>query len=304
MSIVLSKYTKNLFFATLLAVSPITNVFSSVDIRVSGNLGAFNNKTEYVAYISDCTQLISIDLISGTTITTIGVNDALRVPTNPVSCEFPFSINNQSQLLPKIVLNNRDLTTITHNETFQIESNKPKLSLVSVSLKKITTAQNLVIAVNAVDDIDIQYLNFSVTALRASDLRNAGGVIGNARKTAFAQTNGVQRIYPEADAQGIYYLSLPITGELSLSEIAHNGIVLLDVMAVDSSGNQTSISTIEFTGADVVETASDLSVSPTQIIFTNLLESALIVPSVNFQFRGVTSLSTGPNNWSSSDNYY
>lgn len=58
-------------------------------------------------------------------------------------------------------------------------------------------------------------------------------------------------------------------------------------MAVDASGNQKSFSTIAFTGDNVDEVANSLVASPSRIIFTNLLETATIGPSVDFQFRGL-----------------
>jgi hypothetical protein len=140
----------------------------------------------------------------------------------------------------------------------------------------------LIIEATVHDDTDIQYVGFSATGLRASDLRAAGGIVDIARKNAFAATDGIQKVYPHADDQGLFELVLPVRSELDAAAIAHDGVVLIDIVAVDSSGNQSSLSQISFTGKDVVEEASDLQVNPSQITFTNLLETATLIPSVNF----------------------
>ncbi len=143
---------------------------------------------------------------------------------------------------------------------------------------------------NPDDDGDITYAGFSVTGIRASDLRAAGGVVARARKTAFAATSGFRRVYPVTDDQEIFTLTVEMTSELSPDEIAHDGVVLADIVAADASGNQRSVSEIAFTGEDVVEKASDLQVQPSEITFTNILETAALIPSVQFEFRGRTPL--------------
>ena len=59
---------------------------------------------------------------------------------------------------------------------------------------------------------------------------------------------------------------------------------------MDASGNRVARSRIAFTGADVVEEATAMSVAPSRIVFNNMLQSATIIPSVQFQFRGLTPL--------------
>ena len=191
---------------------------------------------------------------------------------------------------PLVILSLRDGSSQTHSESFFAELNSPQLVFKSVSLTLIENTQYLVTQAEASDDVDISYVQFSVTGLRASELRAAGGVVDKAKATAFADSDGSQVVYPVRDAQGIYTLSLPVTSVLDADAIAHDGVVLVDLLAVDSSGNQKSASKVAFTGGDVVEQAEAMRVTPKQIVFTNLLETASIVPSVQFQFRGLTVL--------------
>lgn len=266
-------------------------VSASVDIRTAGNLASQLDRVDYIAAISDCSQLVSIDVLAGTTQESLPVSSASRVAGSPVACEFVFSGIGDGRLTPQITLNNQDTTTQLHQEIFLDENTLPQLSFDKISLQLVDGVQHLVTQINASDDVDIRYVGVSLTGVRASDLRRANGVVAKARPDAFADTNGTIRIYPSQEGQATYTLSWPVSKALDADAIAHDGLVLLDLVAVDASGNQNSFSTIEFTGSDVVEQATSLIVSPGNIIFTNLLETATITPSVDFQFRGLTPLS-------------
>lgn len=263
---------------------------ASVDIRTSGNLASFSDQSNYILSISDCSNLLSVDVETGLTTKTLAVSEALRTAEFPLKCEFPFSATGSNRYTPSVTLLNSDQTTLVHQESFQVESTSPTLNFDAISLQLLDGQQYLITTVTASDDVDISYVGFNVNGIKASDLRKAGGVVSKAKESSFASTNGVKRVYPDSENQTTYNLAIPVTNTLDADAIAHDGVVLLDIMVVDSSGNQNSYSTIQFTGSDVKETATDLSVNPAKIIFTNLLETAVVVPSVNFQFRGVTPL--------------
>lgn len=265
-------------------------VDASVDIRTSGNLSSFSERSNYILSISDCSNLLSVEITAANDVKISAISDAVRRADIPLQCEFPFYAEGLNRFTPSATLLYSDQTTEVHQETFFIETTLPSIKFESVSLQMLEGQQYLTTTVTASDDVDVSYLGFNVSGIRASDLRNAGGVVSKALTNAFASTNGVKRVYPSAEAQSSYNLSIPITSTLDADAIAHDGVVLLDLMVVDSSGNQRSYSNIQFTGSDVKESATDLSVSPSSIIFTNLLETAVVIPSVNFQFRGVTPL--------------
>ncbi|NOX26700.1 MAG: hypothetical protein GXP21_00655 [Gammaproteobacteria bacterium] len=126
-------------------------------------------------------------------------------------------------------------------------------------------------------------------------MRNAGGVIAEARRSAFVVSQESQRVYPVDNDQTQYALRLLISEPLSQEEIAFDSIVLVNAAAVDASGNQTSFSRIAFTGEDIQEEANALIVSQEPIVINSPLQTPVISPSVEFQFRGLVNLS-GPGN--------
>ncbi|HEY9199158.1 MAG TPA: Ig-like domain-containing protein, partial [Gammaproteobacteria bacterium] len=206
------------------------------------------------------------------------------------ACVFSFSAEGGSRFSPQLTLHFVDGTTQVHGETFALERQQPSLAFQNVGFQLINGKQNLTVSVTAVDDSDISSVGFSVTGIRASDLRAAGGVVDQARNKAFAQTSGTVIINPSYEGQTEFVLLLPLANELDAAAIAHDGLVLLDLVAVDASGNQNALSKIAFTGSDVSEQAESIQVAPQRIVFTNLLETATLMPSVDFQFRGLTAL--------------
>ncbi|HED52412.1 MAG TPA: hypothetical protein ENI83_02530, partial [Gammaproteobacteria bacterium] len=262
----------------------------AVDIRVAGQLTPDARAMDYVATISDCTNLTSIELTNGGLQSTVLPNETDRVEALPLGCQISFTATGADRLNPGITLNNRDGSVQVHTEAFAVEANAPALTFDTVGLQLANDQQHLITRVTAFDDTDISYIGFSVTGIRASELRAAGGVIDKARETAFAATRGTVRVYPQQEGQSAFSLALPVNTVLDSDVIAHDGVVLLDLVAVDASGNRKTVSKIAFTGNDVAETAQAMVVSPSRILFTNLLETATIVPSVQFQFRGLTAL--------------
>ncbi|MBF0398160.1 MAG: hypothetical protein HQK78_15385, partial [Desulfobacterales bacterium] len=263
---------------------------SLVDIRVDGSLNDDPGKVSYVTRINDFSNITSISFIAGDKIGTISPNETYSIPNSPLVREFKFEGIGENKLNPQVTLQFSDGSNQVYTESFHIDKELPSLSFEAVNLSDIDKHQYLVVSAKAKDDVDISYVNFSVVGIRASDLRDAGGIVARARENAFAKTNGFETVYPVDDSQELFTLPLEITKILDKESIEHDGIVLIDIMAVDASGNQNSLSKIAFTGKDVVEKASNLQVIPSRIIFTNLLESVTIIPSVDFQFRGMTPL--------------
>jgi hypothetical protein len=146
--------------------------------------------------------------------------------------------------------------------------------------------QRLNVTFQAADDTDISYVSVQATGLRVSDLRAAGGVITRARRKAFADTSGSVRIYPERDDQNTFEYSLKIDSPLSVEEMLHNALVLVEVQAVDASGNQSSFSEVVIVGEDTEEQVFGMEVAPSRIIFTNAMEVVQLITSIEFQFRG------------------
>ncbi|MFC1748126.1 Ig-like domain-containing protein, partial [Pseudomonadota bacterium] len=274
----------------LYAVSGGVYADVDIDVRVSGGLSSSTDSAEYVASISNCTDLTSLEIASGDFNKTYLPSETSRVKGSPIACQLPFKSSGVGHLTTQITLNFSDGSVQSHSESFISESTPPQLAFSSVSLESINNQQSLITTVTATDDTDISFVRFSVDGIRASELRAAGGVVEEARKTAFTSSAGNVRVYPTLEGQSSFSLILPVENELDSDAITHDGVVLLNLTAVDASGNQSSFSKIAFTGDDVAEVAQDLSVSPNKIVFTNLLETATVIPSVQFQFRGLTAL--------------
>ncbi|MGD8642354.1 MAG: hypothetical protein PVG89_17075, partial [Gammaproteobacteria bacterium] len=251
-----------------------------VDIRSSETISEFRSSAAFVLSVSDCTDLTAVDVAAGSFIANIPVSEATRVASDATACEFRFTGSGSGYLNPQATLHFRDNTSQQYAEALQVETTRPTVALQGVSLAAVDNQQKLIVQVSVSEDTDLRFTSFSVLGLRASDLRASGGVVDKARQTAFAATNGNVKVYPRSDDQQTFDLVIPVTNTLDAEAISHDGLVLLDVTAVDASGNLGVFSKIAFTGSDVNETAQSLQANPTSIIFTNLLESVSIVPLV------------------------
>ncbi|MEJ2660091.1 MAG: Ig-like domain-containing protein, partial [Desulfobacteraceae bacterium] len=261
----------------------------NIDVRSDGALSS-TDSVLYVVTIDNCTDVTSVSVNTGDATQKVSPADMEHVPGTATAYQYAYTMTGTGRYQPEVTVNFSDGSSQAHAETFHIEKSVPQLGFDAVRFASIDGQQHIIVSANAQDDVDITYVEFSVTGLRASDLRAAGGVVEQARKSAFAATQGARRVYPAADDQQTFELALPVSSELDAAAIAHDGLVLIDIDAVDASGNQSALSKISFTGDDVVETASDLQVRPASIIFTNLLETLTLIPSVDFQFRGRTPL--------------
>jgi len=65
---------------------------------------------------------------------------------------------------------------------------------------------------------------------------------------------------------------------------------VVQAVAVDASGNQSSFSDSRFIGESVEEAARSIAVHPDRLVFSDALQSAPLVPEVDFEFRGPTPL--------------
>ncbi|WP_443190685.1 Ig-like domain-containing protein [Pseudomonas indica] len=206
------------------------------------------------------------------------------------SCSFNFRLEGSGMLQPAVRLSYADGSKKDYSESFASERQLPDLQLTQLAIEMEDGQQYLVASFDAQDDVDLSYLSISFTGLRASDLRAAGGVVSQAESRAFLRMPEAVRIYPSADGQSRYSLRQRIEPSLSAEEVARNALVMVQATAVDASGNQSSYSDIRFTGESVDEAARSISVSPGSLIFSDALQSARLIPEVDFEFRGPTPL--------------
>src|SRR5690606_22258095 len=278
-----------------LAFSSTSVAAADLDIRTSSSLGANDQSASYVLSVSDCGSVSLIQAGAPGAFESFASENTIRDLEHPSLCSVSFTIDGPMRGQPVAKVTYSDGRTVEHSETFRYEDQGPTLRFGQASITGESGKQHLVTTVEAGDNTDLQYVGFQVAGLRASDIRAAGGVIAEARRDAFAQTNGVQRVYPRRNDQSEFSLSIPVVQALSNEAIAQDVIVLVDAFAVDASGNQTVLSKIAFTGDSIQEAAKALVVSSSKIVINNILQTPVLQPSVEFQFRGLVDLS-GPGN--------
>jgi hypothetical protein len=289
---------KNLVSFSLIAVSLFFLVLPGValsvtqaDIRVAypSTLGNVD-QIDYVASISDCPDLAAIRAGETGRFTDYDSDSVSYDPALPGRCFLSFAVSGVNRFSPVVEIVTTDASVEVFSEHFVSESNPPALTFTSVSIAPDGSGQRLVVEVEATDDQDLAYLSFNIVGLRASTLRANGGVIAEARQDAFAETETAQRVYPEDDSQTVFSFSLPLISPLSAEEIAFDAIVMADIVAMDASGNHTTLSKIAFTGDSIQENVLGLVVSDTTLVINNPLQTPVIVPAIEFQFRGLVQL--------------
>ncbi|MCJ8272638.1 MAG: hypothetical protein MJK04_24970, partial [Psychrosphaera sp.] len=268
----------------------VTTSAVTVDIRSNTILSVGTTSASYTAAIEYCNDIVGVEFIVGDQTQVMDAGDKLFNQNSFNGCLFIMDGFGSNLLNPSIKLIFADNTEQLYSETFVVDSVKPAISFDQVSIKNDNGQQQLITSVQASDDNDIAYLTYSVTGIRASDLRSVGGVVEKAQALAFAKSGGNKRAYPSADNQTHFNFTLNIEDQLSAQAIARDAIVMLTVAVVDASGNQNTLSKIAFTGDSIVENVLSLSVHPQKLIFTNALETAALIPTVDFEFRGPTAL--------------
>ncbi len=254
---------------------------------------ADSGRNEAILRVSDCSEIAEVELAAssdGSRLTLVS-EQARRLDSGSLACEFslPFANAPALDIEATLRLGNGDEHGLA--ESYLLERNRPDIALEAISVQSDEKGgQTLLVSLAVTEDVDISHLDVTVSALRASDLRSANGVVEEAMDTAFASTDGAARRWPTRDEQGLFHVLLPIDSPLSDAEILRNGLVLVDAVAVDASGNVGGFSTISLTGESVSESALSLQVVPSELLFTDLFESAVLLPQVDFEFRGVTTL--------------
>jgi len=269
--------------------------WAALDIRIANPGQIDSTSIGYVASIGECSRLETVQINAASSPQSVSISNLSRAPEGVDQCYYQFDLEGEARFNPSISVTRAGGVEENLTESFAFEEQAPSINFQNVAIQGSGSEQNLVIRFDALDNADIAYVAYQAIGLRASQLRSSGGVIEEARQNAFAETSEFQRSFPSQEGQSEFSVSIPITSPLSDEEIAFDAIILLDLMAVDASGNQTSISRVAFTGDSIEEEARALIVSTTGLVINNSLQTPVIVPAVDFQFRGVVSLS-GPGN--------
>ena len=262
-----------------------------LDLRSNRTVSSQTTDASYTLSVSDCSQLARLEYTHEGESHLLVAADASPNTQSSLGCQFSLELSDANYLNPSVSVYLVDGTSFDYSESFSFEQQKPEVGFDDVTVSTTNDEQFLITSVYASDDTDISYLGFSISAIRASVLRSVGGIVEKAKESAFAKTEGVQRVYPVNDTQNVFSLPLPLDIILTDSEVARDVIVLVDVYAVDASGNYSSFSKIAFAGDSIEEDELGLTAVPGNIIFSNALETASIIPTVEFEFRGSVPLS-------------
>ena len=282
------------FFVIALYFASLEASAQGLDIRVGSPLSANTSTVSYTASIARCDEVAKLRAGSAGSLTEYTSGSVRRSLDQPDACLIDFTLEGDARFQPFLEVTRASGAVETHTETFQHDDAEPQLALSSVGIaSEAGSQQRVVVKVTASDDTDIAYLGFNLTGVRASDIRAAGGVLAEARNRAFARTSGTLRVYPEEDSQNEFSVSMPIEQALSSSAIASDAIILVDAFVVDSSGNQFALSEFASTGGQIQEAALALTVSNSALVINDPLQTPVIKPTVNFEFRGLVDLS-GP----------
>ncbi|MEJ2063568.1 MAG: Ig-like domain-containing protein [Reinekea sp.] len=270
-----------------------------IDIRANQILTESLQDVRYRISVERCPEIADVS-INGKS---LSLSEAIRTVEMGNRCEFDVLLSGQGRFAPSVTVTDINGQSVSHHESFSVESNLPSLEFNSVSITGTSQDQWLELHLNANDDVDITSVSVDVLGLRASVLAEVGGVVDDAANSAFASTNGYQVIVPHQESQTEFVLRVPVDESLSASEIQHDGVVLIDAQAKDASGNVASFNRIAFTGEDVQEGIQGVRVEPDTLVLTNALEQRQLSTIVDFEFRGEVRLNTQTSglSYSSSD---
>ena len=274
--------------AALAALQGVAFASPQFDLRAAAPLGSAGNAAEYTLSVDDCRDLAEVQVVA--TGQRLLPADALRDGDSAVGCSFGFRLQGAEFLQPVVRLDFADGSKQDYSESFQSEAVPPSLQLTQLAFDMEEGGQYLTVSFDASDEVDLSYLSITLTGLRASDLRAAGGVVSQAERKAFLRMDEARRVFPRVDGQSSFSLRQRIEPALSAEEIARNALVMIQASAVDASGNQRSFSDVRMTGSSVDEGVRGISVQPGNLLFTDALQSARLIPEVDFEFRGPTPL--------------
>ena len=235
------------------------SILAEIDIRAASPIQSGEGEVFYSAYISDCNQLYSANVVLGAETYGIGFDDIDFSSHGRPGCAFDFSVEGDYRLNPKVEALYIGKPTLVAEEDFSVQSTHKDISAANVSIERLADdSQHLVVSLNASSDVDISYVSMDVRAYKASDLINNGGVLFNT--VSFVQGAAVS--YPEMNDQTQFDFSFLINDEDALSEAeAQNDIVVLvEATLVDAYDDQVAISELSYTGEGISDTALVLAI--------------------------------------------
>lgn len=191
-----------LVFALFCGLADTRNVQAD-DIRADSAIdGAGSGPQPYVAVLTECDSISGVRLPDGSPVT--------LTRTSGSGCEARFSVAGPQRLSPSLSIFQADGSSRTLSESLPpSDAAAPAVGFGAVAIDGSGGQQELRLTFTAQDNIDLRFVSVDVIGMRASVLRQAGGVVGSVLDKAFARAQGL-RVYPEADAQTSFVVRVPV----------------------------------------------------------------------------------------------
>ncbi|ASP40172.1 hypothetical protein CHH28_16470 [Bacterioplanes sanyensis] len=170
-----------------------------------------------------------------------------------------------------------------YQENYSVETVAPSLALLGSSVSGSEGQQSLRLVFEAHDDTDIAYLDVDVSGVKASDIRNNGGVVNSDAVPPFLSYSS--RHFPAPGTNEVN-VSAVFDRQLDASTLAGDGILIINAVAVDASGNSQTISEYRYTGDSIEDELQSLSYPVDKLFLTSILDRIQLTPNALFKYRG------------------
>src|SRR5690606_3982441 len=94
------------------------------------------------------------------------------------------------------------------------------------------------------------------------------------------------RIYPDDDARDTVVVKLDVLRSLSNAEIQNDGILDIDAVVSEPSGNTSSLSEYRYTGDGIVDRLESLAFPAGVVVISDMLDSYQLAPIGSYKYRG------------------
>lgn len=269
----------------------------NLDFRATTSLYETEEEFHYTLAISDCRAVTSIKIGAAGALEAYDLSDATPKADGSGGCSINVSLAlaEGNAYNPAAEVNLLNEPTQFYSEDFSGDSAVPTIQFESVQITSdistiigVNGSQNtqyLVATARVADDVDVSHVVFSVTGLRASNLRANGGLVHKAKEDAFLQVEG-RRVFPATYDQQLLHFVQALPNSLSYEEITRDVLVLVEAAVADSRGRQANFSELTTLGDNLNEGILSWRLSQQRLQFTNVLDSAQLIPLVNYEFRG------------------
>ncbi len=222
----------------------------NVDIHVDGFIQTPDSPVSFFVTVSPCSQATTAAISAGAFQRTVPISQFSPRP-GADACDYLVPLERLGSGAITVTIRRDDTVVAQTTEQFPADRVPPTVQVQSVSIVGQGAGQALRVVAQAADQQDLAQVRLNVLGIRASTLRSTGGVVELARRSAFAATAEPVVLRPIKDDQREFSVDIPLSQALSAEQIALDGVVLVDVEAMDAYGNRAVDSAVRFTGDSV-----------------------------------------------------